>query len=89
MTEVSEGSDASEAKSEGAQAGQEKAKICIGAPSGFRHEFHLGANDVSVVFFFSSSICSVLVSIFLLLQHTLGRVTYKTLFFFCSFVILL
>lgn len=52
MTEVSEGSDASEAKSEGAQAGQEKAKICIGAPSGFRHEFHLGANDVSVVFFF-------------------------------------
>lgn len=66
MTEGSEGADASEAKSEGAKAGQGKAKICIGAPSGFRHEFHLGANDVSVLFFFSffSSICSVLVYFF-------------------------
>lgn len=71
VTEGFEGADASEAKSEGAKAGQGKAKICIGAPSGFRHEFHLGANDVSVLFFllnfffsFFSSICSVLVHFF-------------------------
>lgn len=52
VTEGSEDADASDTKSEGAKAGgQGKAKICIGAPSGFRHEFHLGANDVSIVFF--------------------------------------
>lgn len=65
MTEGSEGSDVPDSKSEGAKAGQGKAKICLGAPSGFRHEFHLGANDVSIVFSSSFfSICSVLVHFF-------------------------
>lgn len=81
MTEGSEGADASEPKSEGAKAGQGKAKICIGAPSGFRHEFHLGANDVSVLFFlflfflffFFDLLCPC--PFFLLLRHTLGRIT--------------